>query len=661
MCGFAGVILNNRNSTSISDIVEGMGETLNHRGPDARGHWIDNKIGVGFAHRRLSIVDRSESGEQPAKSRNGQFVLAYNGEIYNHQAIRKELQGDFGPIDWRGHSDTETLVEAIALWGLVRTLREVVGMFAFALWDNTTQELVLCRDRFGEKPLFYSFQGSDLAFGSELKALVQVPNVNLEIDPEAVASFVHFGYVRDPKTIYKSVWKVPPGSFVRFRKKDLAANHIPQPQEYWSFGDIALKGLNLHQRVGSLDDASLHLHDLLAAAIQGQIMGDVPLGAFLSGGIDSSTVVALMQAQSSMPVKTFSIGFEDAAYDESRFAQMISSHLGTSHRSLTVTAEDAQGLIPLLPALYDEPFADSSQIPTFFLSKLAKEDVTVALSGDGGDEVFGGYNRYWSAAANWAKIERIPLWLRKSLAGLANRVPTKALEGVAGSILGRIAPRFALSPSETLHKIGRAIGSASGLEMYIRLCETGDSRSLSSKAVTSNSLRGGLTWPIDADLVHQSMAFDTISYLPGDILTKVDRASMSQSLETRMPFLDHRIVEFAWSLPLGMKVGPAESKIVLRRVLERYVPRAMFERPKMGFGVPLAQWLRGPLRGWAEDLLSRDNLATTDYFDVAAVQAQWESHKLSKSNHQYSLWNVLMFQGWLSSSSNNANSCEQLH
>lgn len=658
MCGLAGIVLNRRNSISLNEIVEAMAGSLEHRGPDAKGSWVDSNQGVGISHRRLSIVDLSDSGHQPLVSSDRKYVIAFNGEIYNHLDLRERLKIGRNHLRWTGHSDTETLIEAIVSWGVERTLEEAVGMFAFALWNTESQEMLLARDRLGEKPLYYSLQNGNLVFGSEIKALQRCPDMDFKIDLEAVSSFVQFGYVPDPKSIFQAVRKVPAGTLVRFSRRDIAECNFPEPQQYWSFTETALRGLNQKNQFDSVEEAANHLEDLLRRSIGMQLMGDVPIGAFLSGGVDSSTIAALMQNQSSRPIRTFSIGFEESEFDESGYASSIAEHLGTTHKSLTVTPRDARDAIPLLPEIYDEPFADSSQIPTYFLSKLAREDVTVALSGDGGDEVFGGYNRYQSAAANWSKIQRIPLWLRKSFSDIGAIVPDSIISNALAPLLSAVSPRFSQNPSDILRKAFRGISAESGLEMYIRLCETGDSRTL--KTYSGSEHNTGLArWPLDADLVHQVMAFDTVSYLPGDILTKVDRASMSQSLETRMPFLDHRVVEFAWSLPLSMKVDRGNSKIVLRRVLEKFVPSALFERPKMGFGIPLGTWLRGPLREWGEDLLSEKSEVFRDYFDVSVVRAQWRNHLKFHKNNEYALWNILMLLGWLQKTADNRSLCEQ--
>ena len=657
VCGLAGVLLSERKSIPISDLVDDMAATLAHRGPDSGGNWVDTANGIGLSHRRLSIVDLSEHGQQPMMSQNGRYVLAYNGEVYNHLEVRADLEQETGPIRWSGHSDTETIVEAIAHWGVEKTLTELVGMFAMAVWDRQAGELTLARDRIGEKPLYFGVLQGTLVFGSELKALIKFPQITFAVNPQAVASFMRVGYVPEPHSIYESISKVPAGTFVTFSKQDVERNILPPPQSYWSFVDVAKKGLALQSEKTSLPDAVDTLETLLSGSIQGQLMGDVPVGAFLSGGIDSSTVVALMQKLSRAPVKTFSIGFNEVGFDESRYAEAVARHLGTDHYSMTVSAKDAQTVIPKLAEIYDEPFADSSQIPTYLVSKLARESVTVSLSGDAGDELFAGYNRYSTGARRWGAVSRVPWIAREAISRSIARTSPEFLNAALSPILGRLSASFGRQPGDKLHKAARVLPARTARELYDSINSTCNPDEALLNPV---ELRGAYpkSWPIDSDLVHQMMALDTLGYLPGDILVKVDRASMSHSLESRMPFLDHRIVEFAWSLPLEMKLNNRESKIVLRRVLEKHVPRALFERPKMGFGVPLAEWLRGPLRQWAEDLLTNESLNSSGFFNVPSVRKQWADHVNQSRNHQYSLWNILMFQGWHQNSIRESSTCE---
>lgn len=659
VCGLAGVLLSERKSIPISDLVDDMAATLMHRGPDSGGNWVDTAQGIGLSHRRLSIVDLSEHGQQPMMSQNRRYVLAYNGEVYNHQKVRANLEQETGPIPWSGHSDTETIIEAIAHWGLEKTLTELVGMFAMAVWDRQNRELTLTRDRIGEKPLYFGILQGTLIFGSELKALRKVPDCTFVVNPQAVASFMRVGYVPEPHSIYESISKVPAGTFITFSNDDVARNILPPPQTYWSFVDVAMRGVALQSRKTSLPDSVDTLEKLLSDSIGGQLMGDVPVGAFLSGGIDSSTVVALMQNLSRAPVKTFSIGFSEVGFDESKYAEEVARHLGTDHYSMTVSAKDAQTVIPKLAGIYDEPFADSSQIPTYLVSKLAREKVTVSLSGDAGDELFAGYNRYSIGAKRWDAVSRIPRVVREMMSRLIVKTSAEFLNAALSPTLGHLSSTFGRQPGDKLHKVARVLSARTDRELYEGLISTGYPELI---LLNSRELERTYTksWPIDSDLVHQMMALDTLGYLPGDILVKVDRASMSHSLESRMPFLDHRVMEFAWSLPLEMKLNNTESKIVLRRVLEKHVPRELFERPKMGFGIPLAEWLREPLRQWAEDLLTKESLNSSAFFNVPLVRKQWAEHANQSRNHQYSLWNILMFQAWFQKSINEPSRCEAI-
>lgn len=657
MCGLAGVLLSERTSVPISDIVDDMAATLVHRGPDSGGSWVDTQQGVGFSHRRLSIVDLSAHGHQPMVSRDERYVLAYNGEIYNHLEVRARLEKETGPVRWQGHSDTETIVEAVAHRGLNTTLKELVGMFALALWDRANGELTLARDRIGEKPLYFGLSRGTLAFGSELKALRKVPGWALTIDPQAVASFMRLGCVPEPHSIFESVSKVPAGTSITITKGDLLNNQIPSPRSYWSFIDIANQGLAPQSQKTSLADAVDNLERLLSRSIEGQLMGDVPVGAFLSGGIDSSTVVALMQKLASAPVKTFSIGFDEAGFDESHHAEAVARHLGTDHYSITVSSKDAESVVPKLAEIYDEPFADSSQIPTYLVSKLAREKVSVSLSGDAGDELFAGYNRYSSHSKRWSAVSKVPGVVREVISRSIAKTSPAFLNAALFPVLGRLSPVFGKQPGDKLHKVARVLPARTDRELYDGINWPGDPELI---LFDSRELEGtySKSWPVDSDLVHQMMALDTLGYLPGDILVKVDRASMSHSLESRMPFLDHRVVEFAWSLPLEMKNSKGESKVVLRRVLEKHVPRALFDRPKMGFGIPLAEWLRGPLLQWSADLLTEKSLNSSGFFKVPEVKKQWADHLNHSRNHQYSLWNILMFQAWYQKSVSESSSCE---
>jgi asparagine synthase (glutamine-hydrolysing) len=629
-------------------LVDQMAKRIAHRGPDDQGAWLDAQAGLALGHRRLSVVDLSAAGHQPMVSAGGRFVIAYNGEIYNHLALRQQL----GALPWRGHSDTETLLAAIEAWGITRALQACTGMFAIALWDRQERELVLARDRIGEKPLYYGWQGSGarrtLLFGSELKALRAHPAFTAgdhgAVDREALLLFMRHGYVPAPYTIHPGVHKLPPGSFAVFR----AAEAAPPIQTYWSPVEAMLHG-HAHPLRATPQEAVDRLEHLLREAIGQQMVADVPLGAFLSGGIDSSTVVALMQSQSSRPVRTFSIGFEEEAYDEAPHAKAVATHLGTDHTELYVTAVQAQEVVPSLPEMYDEPFADSSQIPTHLVSRLARSQVTVALSGDAGDELFCGYNRYQVTQAMWHRIRRIPMPLRRAAAAALLAVPEQSWNRIV-PLASRWVPgtRHYNRPGEKLHKGARAMQGRDADGFYLHAVSQWSSPgALVPNAIEPQTLLNGAPSPLRAlPDVQRMMAYDLLTYLPDDILVKIDRAAMAVSLETRVPLLDHRVVEFAWQLPMALKLRNGITKWALRQVLYRHVPAALVERPKMGFGVPIGEWLRGPLRPWAEELLSARSLAADGLLDPAPIRQAWTAHLQGSANLQYPLWNVLMFQAW---------------
>jgi len=575
-------------------------------------------------------------------SASGRYVIAFNGEIYNHLELRQDLQGT---AEWRGRSDTEALLAGFDAWGLEATLRNIVGMFAIALWDRLKRVLYLARDRMGEKPLYYGWQSGMFVFGSELKALTAYPSFDAEINRDALTLFLRHNAIPAPYSIYRGTHKLPPGTFLQVQAGQMDA----RPVTYWAARSAAEAGQrNLFR--GSDAEAAVELERMLGQAVGGQMVADVPLGAFLSGGIDSSTVVALMQAQSARPVKTFTIGFNEAGYDEAPHASAVARHLGTEHTELYVTPQDAMAVIPSLPDIYDEPFADSSQVPTYLVSRLARGHVTVSLSGDGGDELFGGYNRYFWARDIWRKLGWVPRPLRAALAGALTTLPPAAWDTVMQK-LGRWLPaslRYA-NPGDKLHKAAEILAVRSAEEIYLGLVSHW--RQPARLVANSQEPMTLLTDPAHRaelpDFEHRMMLLDTVTYLPDDILTKVDRAAMAVSLESRVPLLDHRVVEFAWTLPLTMKIRNGQGKWLLRQVLYRHVPQALMERPKMGFGVPIGHWLRGPLRGWAEDLLSESRLQREGFFRPAPVRQKWKEHLSGKRNWQYHLWDVLMFQAWL--------------
>ncbi|MGR8929078.1 MAG: asparagine synthase (glutamine-hydrolyzing), partial [Gammaproteobacteria bacterium] len=603
----------------------------------------DESCRIGLVHRRLSILVLSPAGHQPMSSACGRYALIFNGEIYNHIDLRRKLNVS-GEQCWRGHSDTETLLTAIANWGVDATLKACVGMFAFALWDRQQRLLTLARDRLGEKPLYYGIHDNVFLFGSELKALRKHPAFVGEIDRNALTLYLRFNYLPAPYSVYQGIHKLAAGCYLQ-----VDADLKNKITTYWSAIEVAKSGQN-KPFTGSEHDAKIELERLLKQSIRGQMLADVPLGAFLSGGVDSSTVVALMQAQSERPIKTFTIGFREEGYNEAEYAHAVAKHLGTEHTELYVSPEQAMSVIPTLPKIYDEPFADSSQIPTWLVSKLAREQVTVILSGDGGDELFGGYNRYFFGQAMWHRMGRLPLPLRQGASKLMTGV-SPAQWNAAMSAIALILPkklRFG-NPGDKLHKLAGVLHCNSPEDLYLALVSFWDEP---EKIVLASHEPEAIfndpdQWPPLQSYVDWMMAMDIVTYMPDDILVKVDRAAMNLSLETRVPLLDHRLVEFAWQLPLSMKIRNGQGKHLLRQVLYDYVPQSLIERPKMGFGIPLDSWLRGPLREWAESLLDENRLKNDGLFDPLPIRNKWLEHLSGQRNWQYHLWGVLMFQAWL--------------
>lgn len=646
MCGLAGFWTNRTGATSLEAAALAMAERIRQRGPDDYGSWCDAEAGYAVAHRRLSILDLSPAGHQPMRSANARWVIAYNGEIYNHSDLRQQLAAEGAAPAWRGHSDTETLLACVEAWGVEVALERSVGMFAFALWDRAERALWLARDRAGEKPLYYGWQGDTFLFGSELKALRAHPAFQGGIDRGALALLLRHNYIPGPHSIHEGISKLPPGTWLRLK----AGQRDVEPVAYWSLAEVAKRGI-ADPFAGSDAEALEALELRLGSAVRGQMVADVPLGALLSGGIDSTLITALMQANGTQPVRTFTIGFEEQEYDEASHARAVAAHLGTDHTELRLSAGDALALIPQLPWMYDEPFADSSQLPTHLVMKLARQHVTVALSGDAGDEFFGGYNRYFLGPRLWKRMGWMPAGLRQGLGKAMGMVPAKAIDSLAAHFAHNAD--LAL-PGEKLQKLARVLGGRpirDSDDLYAALVsEWPRPEALVRKgAIPPNLLDDRPNWPRLSDPVARMMAMDAMTYLPDDILVKVDRASMAVSLETRAPFLDRDVMAFAWRLPMSMKLREGRGKWLLRRLLDKYVPSTLIDRPKMGFGVPLDAWLRGPLREWAEALLAEDRLQREGYFDPAPIRATWRKHVSGEGAFGYRLWSVLMFQAWLES------------
>ena len=645
MCGIAGFLTppGRLGENALTDLTQAAADSLIRRGPDDEGVWCDAETGIGLAFRRLAIIDLSQEGHQPMHSACGRYVMVYNGEIYNYRDLRRDLEA--AGQAFRGQSDSEVLLAGFAAWGFAETLERCNGMFAIALWDRRDRRLRLARDRMGQKPLYYGRLGADLGFASELKALRHHPAFEPDLNRGALALYLRHGYVPAPYCIHAGLRKLPPGTWIAVEAGSAAD---PEPQAYWSTAEAAEAGLA--DPLPDDPEAVLEqLDPLLRDAVKRCMVSDVPLGAFLSGGIDSSTVVALMQAQSSAPVKTFSIGFREADFNEAEHAAEVAAHLGTDHTALTLTEPEAQAVIPDLPRIYDEPFADVSQIPTFLVSRLARERVTVSLSGDGGDELFGGYTRYLLAGRLERLIARAPGPLRRLAAGAVQALPVEAWDGLCRGAARLLPARHRYGQAgHKLHKLARVAAADDNAEMYRRLVSLwqrpGEILPGAVEPATLDSRPGD--WPALGGFTDQMFLLDSLGYLPDDILVKLDRASMAVGLEGRVPFLDHRLVAFSWRVPRALKLREGRGKWLLRRLLARYLPEPLFERPKMGFGVPIGAWLRGDLRDWAEDLLSERSLAEGGVFAPAAVRRTWAQHLAGRYNWQYQLWAVLMLEAW---------------
>ena len=654
MCGITGFIDFSRRFApdDLRAVIGRMTDTLVHRGPDDGGVWVDAEAGIALGHRRLSILDLSPAGCQPMTSGSGRYVIVFNGEIYNFRQLRRELEEALPEAkSWRGHSDTEVMLAAFETWGVAKAVPKFTGMFSIALWDRQERLLYLVRDRTGEKPLYYGWSGQAFLFGSELKACRAYPGFNAVIDRNALSLLLRHNYIPTPYSIYQGIGKLLPGTILTIPLAGTSPGLVPDPQPYWSARSVVELGI-ADPFAGSESEAISRLDDLLRQVIAGQMVADVPVGAFLSGGVDSSAIVALMQTQSTRPVKTFTIGFSESGYNEADHAKAVALHLGTEHTELYISPKDALSVIPRLPVLYDEPFSDSSQIPTFLVSQMTRNHVTVSLSGDAGDELFGGYNRHAWGQDIWKIVGCLPRFMRNAGKGALTALSPETWDRIfdrCGKFLpGQAKPR---TPGDKLHKLAEALTAQSPEMLYMLLVShwknpesvvIGSTEPLT--AITDKALSPALSGFTD-----RMMYLDLVSYLRDDILVKVDRAAMGVGLETRIPFLDQRVIEFAWRLPMSMKVRDGQGKWILRQVLDAYVPRILIERPKTGFAVPIDVWLRGPLRDWAEALLDEKRLRDEGFFNPAPIREKWTEHLSGKRNWQHHLWDVLMFQAWLDS------------
>lgn len=648
MCGLIGFYSPIRLDAA-AEIGWNMANAVTHRGPDDLDVWVDDALCLTLGHRRLSILDLSAAGRQPMLSACKRYVLAFNGEIYNHLELRTRLTRDGEAPPWRGHSDTETLLACFSAWGVKKTLQAAVGMFAIALWNRQTRMLTLARDRLGEKPLYWGWQDGSLLFASELKALKAHPGFKAEVDRNAVVLLLRHGYVDAPHSIYKDIRKLQPGHFVDISLSDMAVARAACPTAYWRLNDVARAGLDQPFK-GTPAQAVEELERQLTESVRAQMLADVPLGAFLSGGIDSSTIVALMQTQSPRPVRTFTIGFTEDKYNEAQYARAVAEHIGTQHTDLYVQADDALALIPRLPEVYDEPFADSSQIPTYLVSRLARQHVAIALSGDAGDELFGGYDTYRFVPSVWNRIGRIPAPLRSSAAFALKSLPPPAWNMMFSRIRSLVPNKLnGAITGEKVHKLAELLACTGKESFYHQLSSHWkDPERIVIASKEPRTIHNTVNaWPKTDTFEHWMMAVGAQTYMTDDILVKVDRAAMSNSLEVRIPMLDHRVVELAWRMPIGLKIRDGTGKWLLREVLYRHIPKELVDRPKMGFTIPLADWLRGPLRTWAEALLDEARILREGFFHPAPIRASWADHICGRRDHSAKLWCVLMFQAWL--------------
>lgn len=649
MCGLTGFWGVNHKLTTeqAKPILADMIKPIHHRGPDDHGLWFQEKQGLGFGHTRLAIVDLSTQGHQPMHSQSGKGTIVYNGEIYNADTIRRELI-DQHQIAFKGHSDTEVLLEACEAWGVEHTLKKINGMFAFAFWSETEATLTLARDRLGIKPLYWGLSKGVLLFGSQLKSLKSHPNWQGELCPTALHHYFQLGYVPAPLSIFKGIYKLAPGCLIHF-KLPLSEKITPNlSTQYW-----CPKAMTQQPLVDMSDGEQIQaLDDLLSDAVGSRMIADVPLGAFLSGGIDSSLVAALMQKQSRSPIKTFSIGFDNPQYNEAGYAKKVAEHLGTDHHETILSAKDALAFVPNMPEWYDEPFADSSQIPTFLVSQIARKHVTVALSGDGGDELFAGYSRYHMGYRLWSRMSKLPSWSKTALSHTLTTLPISVWDKLSLLIPASKRPK---QLGRNAHKMASIMHCDSLGDFYQHLvgCWQDPTEIIATEIVIAKDQENTWSWPEPPkglSPIARMQWLDTVTYLPDDILTKVDRASMAVSLEARVPLLDHRVVAFAWQLPESSKIRSShrqvQSKWLLRQVLKQYIPEALFNRPKMGFGIPLADWLRGPLHPWATNLLSEQSLDGNPYINTSSARKIWHEHLNHIHNHEHRLWTLLMFLAW---------------
>ena len=647
MCGISGIIKqNNTNTFDLESEIVKMSQSLRHRGPDNSGTWIDNNNGVALGHQRLSILDLSAAGNQPMQLQNKNLVLSFNGEIYNHLEIRKKLENEArSNFQWKSHSDTETLLRAFDTWGTSETLKICSGMFSIALWNKTTKILTLARDRLGEKPLYYGWVNNDFIFASEIKAIKTNKNFKNSICKNSLDHFLKVNYVPAPFSIYKNIFKLESGTYIEINKSTKNVGQIKK-KIFWSL-ESSIK----NNKLSTIRDESYIIKKLekkLIKSVKSQMLSDVPLGGFLSGGVDSSLITALMQNENNQSIKTFTIGFQDKQFDESIYAKKISNYLGTDHNEIIISDKDCRDVIPLLPKIYDEPFADSSQIPTYLICKVAKQNVTVALSGDGGDEIFGGYNRYTWGPRIWEKISILPFSLRKKLGELSLKLSERNLDIIFNLFVNRGGYK--------IHKIGKALINSTNIDNFMQnmTLEWKEENSLildhknnlfENSYIFQNKIND-LNFTFD-DPISKMIYLDTVTYLQDDILCKLDRAAMSNSLETRLPFLDKEVIEFANKIPIDIKIKNGIGKWPLKQILSKYIPKDLIDRPKTGFSIPLGKWLKGPLRDWAENLLNEKRITQEGIFSAKLINAKWQQHLDGKQDHSSNLWGILMFQSWL--------------